>query len=85
MDDPLQWVLQRRAGNPRTKNSGWENRSFCTTREALLRCVRKYCGESTQLRSMRSAAFPNIAATLKPITALKCEFWALEKTDYGLT
>jgi len=22
------------------KNSGWQDRSFCTTREALLRCVR---------------------------------------------
>jgi hypothetical protein len=47
-DDPLQWILQRRKGNPRKKNSGWENRSFCTTREALLRCVREYCGEVDQ-------------------------------------
>ena len=45
VDDPLQWVLQRRKGNPRKKNSGWQDRSFCTTREALLRCVREYCGE----------------------------------------
>ena len=37
--------LQRRKGNPRTKNSGWRNRSFCTTREGLLRCVREYCGD----------------------------------------
>src|SRR5262249_38282557 len=43
LDDPLQWLLQRRKGNPRTKNSGWENRSFCTTRDALLRCIREYC------------------------------------------
>jgi hypothetical protein len=45
VDDPLQWILQRRKGNPRKKNSGWQDRSFCTTREVLLRCVREYCGE----------------------------------------
>jgi hypothetical protein len=43
VDDPLQWILQRRKGNPRSKNSGWKNRSFCRTRDALLRCVREYC------------------------------------------
>ena len=43
--DPLQWRLQRKKGNPRTRNSGWQDRSFCTTREGLLRCVREYCGD----------------------------------------
>ena len=38
IDDPLQWILQRRKGNPRKKNPGWRSRSFCTTRGALLRC-----------------------------------------------
>ena len=37
--------LQRRKGNPRTKNSGWRDRSFCRTRDTLLRCIREYCGE----------------------------------------
>jgi hypothetical protein len=45
VDDPLQWILQRRKGNPRKRNSGWQDRSFCTTREGLLRCVRETCGE----------------------------------------
>ena len=45
MDDPLQWILQRRKGNPRKKNSGWQDRSFCRTREGLARCVRENCGE----------------------------------------
>src|SRR5262249_19234027 len=45
VDHALQWILQRRAGNPRNKNSGWENRSYCTSRAALLRCTREYCGE----------------------------------------
>jgi hypothetical protein len=45
VDDPLQWILQRRKGNPRTRNSGWRDRSFCRTRDALLGCIRKHCGE----------------------------------------
>jgi hypothetical protein len=45
IDDPLQWILQWKKGNPRKKNSGWRGRSFCKTREALLRCVAGYCGE----------------------------------------
>ena len=43
--DPLQWRLQRKKGNPRTRNSGWRDRSFCSTRDGLLRCVREYCGD----------------------------------------
>jgi hypothetical protein len=43
IDDPLQWILQRRKGSPRNKNSGWQGRSFCRTRDALLRCIREYC------------------------------------------
>jgi hypothetical protein len=45
IDDPLQWRLQRKKGNSRKKNSGWVDRSFCTTREGLLRCVREYCND----------------------------------------
>jgi hypothetical protein len=43
VDDHLQWILQQRKGNARSKNCGWRGRSFCRTREALLRCVREYC------------------------------------------
>ena len=48
VDDPLQWILQRRKGNPRKRNSGWIDRSFCTTREGLVRCIREYCAEVDQ-------------------------------------
>jgi len=48
VDDPLQWILQRRKGNPRKKNSGWQDRSFCRTRGGLLRCVRENCDEVDQ-------------------------------------
>ena len=44
VDDPLQWILQRLDSKPDKKHSGWTNRSFCRTREGLLRCMREYCG-----------------------------------------
>jgi len=44
VNDPLQWILQRRNSKPDKKHSGWANRSYCRTREGLLRCVREYCG-----------------------------------------
>ena len=59
VDHPLQWRLQRKKGNPRTKNSGWRDRSFCTTREGLLRCVREYCG------NIKPTAFAKITALLE--------------------
>ena len=43
VDDPLQWKLQRKKGNPRGKNLGWQNRAHCSTREGLLACIREYC------------------------------------------
>jgi hypothetical protein len=45
VDDPLQWILQRKKGNPRKKNSGRQGRSFCRTRDALLGCVAGHRGE----------------------------------------
>ena len=45
VDGSLQWILQHKKGNPRKKSSGWRGRSFCRTREALLRCVHEYCSD----------------------------------------
>jgi hypothetical protein len=59
VDDPLQWILQRRKGNPRKRNSGWIDRSFCSTREGLLRCVREYCGEVDQSAFAELKALPD--------------------------
>ena len=55
VDDPLQWILQRRKGNPRSKNSGWSCRSFLRTREGLLCRIREYCcpPDQGELRSIR--------------------------------
>jgi hypothetical protein len=47
-------ILQRRKGNPRKKNGGWRARSFCRTREALLGCIREYCGEIDALAKLKS-------------------------------
>jgi hypothetical protein len=71
VDDPLQWRLQRKKGNPRTRNSGWQDRSFCTTREGLLRCVREYCGDVEP-------------AALAKLTALP-EHYAMQNLDVGET
>jgi len=53
VDDPLQWILQRREG------SRWRNRSFCRTREGLLRCVREYCGVVDAEALARLEALPD--------------------------
>ena len=58
VNDPLQWRLQRRKGNPRTRNSGWQDRSFCTTRKGLLRCVCEYCGDVEPAALAKLAALP---------------------------
>jgi hypothetical protein len=36
--DPLQWILERQRGQE------WRPKSFCVTRDALLRCVREKTG-----------------------------------------
>ena len=58
MDHPLQWILQRKKGNPRKKNSGWRDRSFCTTRQGLPRCVRETCGEVDDEALVQLRALP---------------------------
>ena len=44
VDEPLQWILQRRERKPGLRASGWSARSYCGTRDGLLRCIREYCG-----------------------------------------
>jgi hypothetical protein len=56
--DPLQWILQRKDGGPRSKNSGWQSRSFCTTRDGLLRCVRESCGDVEEFALAALHALP---------------------------
>lgn len=44
VEDDRQYILQRRKGTTRSKAKGWVGRSFCRTRDALLRRIREYCG-----------------------------------------
>jgi hypothetical protein len=65
-DDPLQWIVQRRKGNLRKKNSGWRNRAFCRTREGLLRCVREYCGQVDNGALAQLQALPDCHVDWEP-------------------
>ena len=55
-----------RRATRRTKNSGWQDRSFCTTREGLLRCVREYCGDVEPAALAKLTALPSIT---------RCKTW----------
>jgi hypothetical protein len=54
VDDPLQWILQRKKGNPRSKNTGWRDQSFCRMREGLLRCIRERIAKQVVLQHVRA-------------------------------
>ncbi|MBZ9975965.1 hypothetical protein [Mesorhizobium sp. BR-1-1-10] len=41
--DGIQWILQRLAGK-RHGQARWEGRSYCRTRQALLRLIHRCCG-----------------------------------------
>jgi hypothetical protein len=58
VDDPLQWMLQRRTSNGGEKHSGWHNRSYCRARDGLLRCIREYCGDVNSIGLMQVEALP---------------------------
>lgn len=51
-EDELQWMLQRYQGGR------WRDRSFCRTREALVRCIREYCGSVDPVGLMQAEALP---------------------------
>ena len=43
--DPLQWILQVRKGQARTRATGWTSRRFHRQRTALIRSVHELCGD----------------------------------------
>ncbi len=50
VDDPLQWILQYRAGNishsdERNNHKAWKGKRFCRTSATLKRDIREHCGE----------------------------------------
>ena len=44
-DDPPQWTLEQRTGNPSAKGSGWRARKFIRNRGHLLRRIGELCGK----------------------------------------
>jgi hypothetical protein len=42
--DRVQWVLQRRGSPEKPRRDDWRGRSYCRTRDALIRCAREYAG-----------------------------------------
>jgi hypothetical protein len=59
VEDDLQYILQQRKGSRRLKATGWASRSFCRTREALLRCMREYCGRVDQTALQQVSTLPD--------------------------
>jgi hypothetical protein len=64
--DGVQWILQRRnvpagtGGNRPERHStdDWRGRSYCRTREALIRCCRAYSGEIDPVAAAALQALP---------------------------
>jgi hypothetical protein len=42
--DRVQWILQRRGSPEKPRRDDWRGRSYCRTREALIRCTREHAG-----------------------------------------
>jgi hypothetical protein len=42
--DRVQWILQRRGSPEKPRRDDWRSRSYCRTREALIRCAREHAG-----------------------------------------
>jgi hypothetical protein len=54
----IQWIVQRRAGERHGKPR-WESRSFCRTKEALIRLCRTHAGEIDPVAEAILAALPD--------------------------
>jgi hypothetical protein len=55
--DGIQWILQRRAGE-RHGRPRWDGRSYCRTKEALIRVCRDYAGEFDPAAAAVLASLP---------------------------
>lgn len=56
LDDPGQWILERRERRPTEKSDGYTGRSYCTQRRTLLREIGDHAGEvdPTALRQVEA-------------------------------
>jgi hypothetical protein len=56
--DGLQWILQSRDSLTAAKGI-WRGRSYCRTRDALIRCTREYAGAIDKAAAAVLAALPD--------------------------
>jgi len=56
--DRVQWVLQRRGSPKMSRRDDWRGRSYCQTREALIRCTREQAGVIDPAAAAILAALP---------------------------
>jgi hypothetical protein len=54
----VRWILQRAGSPERPRRNDWRSRSFCRTREALIRCTREYAGDTDPAAAAVLAALP---------------------------
>ena len=54
----LQWIFQRRGSPASPRADDWRGRSYCHTRDALIRCTREYSGAIDQEALATLAALP---------------------------
>jgi hypothetical protein len=57
--DGIQWIVQRRHGPERPAGACCEGRSYCRTREVLIRCCRAYSGEIDPAAVAELQTFPD--------------------------
>jgi hypothetical protein len=56
--DGLQWILQRRGSPEKPRRDDWRGRSYCRTRDVLIRCAREYSGPIDPAASAALEALP---------------------------
>ncbi len=56
--DGLQWILQARNRAETVSRTDWRGRSYCRTREALIRCCDAYCGAIDPAAAATLSALP---------------------------
>ena len=44
VDDPIQWILERRKRNPGKRSTGYEGERFHRKRRFLMQSIRELCG-----------------------------------------
>ena len=64
-DDPPQWTIEQRIGNPSARDSGWRARKFIRNTDHLLRCIAEMCGDVDPEAIETIRSWPNGYVTWK--------------------